>query len=217
VADAAVIFDVDGVLLELTRAEEEIFFTALQRFVPTDSLSRDWNSYRIRNDDDIITEILERHDVAASRKAEVIAHYITLLQTSRLNAVSIKGAGELLQGLSGKARLGIATANLLGAAQHRLQQAGFWSAVSHHAQGADGGGHKSVILQRAIATLNLPLHRIVFIGDNINDVEAGLRNGVHFIAFSESAGRREILVKAGATHVSAHHEETQKLITQLLA
>jgi phosphoglycolate phosphatase-like HAD superfamily hydrolase len=217
VADAAVIFDVDGVLLELTRAEEEIFFTALQRFVPTNDLSRDWNSYSIRNDDDIITEILERFSVAVSLKTEVIAHYISLLRTSGVNAVSIVGAGELLQGLGGKARLGIATANLLGAAQHRLQQAGFWSAVSHHAQGADGGGHKSVILQRAIEKLNLPLNRIVFIGDNINDVEAGLNNGVHFIAFSESAGRREILVKAGATHVSAHHEETQKLITQLLA
>jgi phosphoglycolate phosphatase-like HAD superfamily hydrolase len=217
VVDAAVIFDVDGVLLELTRAEEEIFFTALQRFVPTDSLSRDWNSYRIRNDDDIITEILERHDVAVSRKAEVITHYITLLKTSRLNAVSTKGAGELLQRLGGKARLGVATANLLGAAQHRLQQAGFWSAVSHHAHGADGGGHKSVILQRAIATLNLPLNRIVYIGDNINDVDAGLINGVHLIGFSESAERRSLLAKAGARFLSASHSETQKLITQLLA
>jgi phosphoglycolate phosphatase-like HAD superfamily hydrolase len=217
VADAAVIFDVDGVLLELTRAEEEIFFTALQRFVPTDDLSRDWNSYRIRNDDDIITEILERFSVEVLLKTEVIAHYISLLRTSGVNAVSIAGAGELLQGLGGKARLGIATANLLGAAQHRLQQAGFWSAVSHHAQGADGGGHKSVILQRAIATLKLPSHRIVFIGDNINDVDAGLSNGVHFIGFSESAERRSLLAKAGARFLSANHMETQKLISQLLA
>ena len=57
VADFAIIFDVDGVLLELTSDEEELFFTALSKFVPTENLSRDWNSYRIRNDEDIMTEI----------------------------------------------------------------------------------------------------------------------------------------------------------------
>ena len=53
-----------------------------------------------------------------------------------------------------------------------------------HAHGADGGGHKREILARAIAATGLPRNRIVYIGDNLNDVEAGLANGVHFIGFS---------------------------------
>ena len=60
-ADAAVIFDVDGVLLDLTPAEEDAFFFPFARIHRLEGLSRDWDSYRIRNDEDIITEILTRH------------------------------------------------------------------------------------------------------------------------------------------------------------
>jgi phosphoglycolate phosphatase-like HAD superfamily hydrolase len=217
VVEPAIIFDVDGVLLELTSEEEDIFFDALADFVPVHDLSRDWNSYRIRNDDDIIAEILERYHGNASRKAEVIAHYIKRMTASALQPVPIAGANALLHTFAGVAKLGIATANLLGVAQHRLQQAKFWHLVSHHAQGADGGGHKTQILARALATLNTQRARIVFIGDNLNDVAAGQHNGVQFIGFSEDVTRRRQLMKAGATHISAHHDETLQLLHQLLA
>jgi phosphoglycolate phosphatase-like HAD superfamily hydrolase len=62
--------------------------------------------------------------------------------------------------------------------------------VQDLAHGADGGGHKHAILARAIAASGLPPERIVYIGDNVNDVEAGLCNGVHFIGFSTSPERR---------------------------
>ena len=60
-ADAAIIFDVDGVLLELTRAEEELFFQPFASRCDANKLSRDWNSYQIRNDENIIAELIERH------------------------------------------------------------------------------------------------------------------------------------------------------------
>ncbi|MGB9142147.1 MAG: hypothetical protein WCB71_08115, partial [Aestuariivirga sp.] len=60
-AEAAVIFDVDGVLLELTRAEEDAFFVPFERRYGLTNLSRDWNSYAIRNDENIIAEILQKH------------------------------------------------------------------------------------------------------------------------------------------------------------
>ena len=60
-ADAAVIFDVDGVLLELTRAEEDAFFVPFERRYGLKDISRDWNSYAVRNDENIIAEILARH------------------------------------------------------------------------------------------------------------------------------------------------------------
>jgi FMN phosphatase YigB (HAD superfamily) len=56
--DSAVIFDVDGVLLDLTPAEEERFFVPFARRYGLTGLSRDWDSYRTRNDEDIIAEIL---------------------------------------------------------------------------------------------------------------------------------------------------------------
>jgi HAD superfamily hydrolase (TIGR01549 family) len=217
VAECAVIFDVDGVLLELTYQEEEIFFQALSRFVPTENLSRDWNSYAVRNDENIIEEILHRNGLPLSLKLSVIDHYITTLKSSRMTAVAIEGAYEMLTTLQTKARLGIATANLLAAAEHRLQQVELWSPIANCAFGADGGGHKSEILDRALEKLNLPPQRIVFIGDNVNDVIAGLSHGVHFIGFSEDAERRKLLLEQGARHISTNHMETTQMALTLLA
>ncbi len=216
-AECAIIFDVDGVLLDLTREEEEIFFTALSKYVPTQNLSRDWNSYKIRDDEDIVAEILEQNHLPAALLQDVSARYISLLKASAVEAVAIDGAAQLLSACQNFAKLGIATANLRAAAQHRLQQMGFWQYVAAHAFGADGGGHKSVILGRALESLNLPKNRIVYIGDNRNDVEAGLQHRVHFIGFSTSPERRADLEQYGATHISANHLETIALLRQMLA
>jgi HAD superfamily hydrolase (TIGR01549 family) len=218
-AEWAVIFDVDGVLLNLTHQEEELFFKALSHFVPTENLSRDWNTYRIRNDEDIIAEILERNALPQSLKPDVIVQYLALLSKALqadVKTVALPGAADLLATLSKQAILGIATANLKAAAQLRLQQVGLWSYVSTHAQGADGGGHKSSILARLLERIRLPGSRIIFIGDNLNDVEAGLQNGVHFIGFSVYAKRRQQLQNHGARHTCANHTQTLKILNSLM-
>ena len=79
-ADAAVIFDVDGVLLELTRAEEDAFFVPFERRYGLKGISRDWNSYAIRNDENIITEILTRHGLPEHEHAAVVADYLEVLK-----------------------------------------------------------------------------------------------------------------------------------------
>ena len=220
--DCAVIFDVDGVLLELTRSEEEVFFEALSAFVPTDQLSRDWNSYASRNDEDIIDEILEKAGKPVSLKQEAIPAYLALLerQVSERTIVTeiIPGSNRLLEELAAAGiGLGIATANLLGAARIRLEHAGLWNHVAAFPFGADGGGHKRQTVARAISATGLPKNRIVYVGDNLNDVDAGLSNGVHFIGFSLDPVRCERLAAAGACHTAADHGETARLIGQFLS
>ena len=219
-ADAAVIFDVDGVLLELTRAEEDAFFVPFERRYGLKGISRDWNSYAIRNDENIIVEILAHHGLPEHEHAEVVADYLDVLKLQladgTIETVVIPGALELLQNLRGRLEIGIATANLLGAAELRLKDAGLWHHVSAYAHGADGGGHKREILARAIAATGLPKNRIVYIGDNLNDVEAGLTSGVHFIGFSMDSGRLAELRRAGASHTSNNHLDSFRLIGHLL-
>ncbi len=219
-ADAAVIFDVDGVLLELTRAEEDAFFAPFEMRYGLTGLSRDWDSYRTRNDEDIIAEILATHNLAVSESAAIIAEYIEVLRdgigTDALMPAEIPGARKLLAELAGGPLLGVATANLVAAARLRLEAQGLWNSVSQLAFGAEGGGHKRQTVARAIAASGLPIDRIVYIGDNLNDVEAGLGNGVHFIGFSVDGSRRQKFAEAGARHTSSNHETTLRLIREML-
>jgi phosphoglycolate phosphatase-like HAD superfamily hydrolase len=214
--DSAVIFDVDGVLLDLTAAEEDAFFLPFARRHGLTGLSRDWDSYRVRNDEHIIAEIIERHGLPHGDMQALVEDYLEILASGDVPPRVISGASRLLEQLSGQRRLGIATANLLSAARIRLRASGLWSHVEALAFGADGSGHKTETVARAIAASGLPLQRIVYVGDNLNDVAAGLANGVHFIGFSEDAGRRERLAAAGARHLSGDHARTAELIATLL-
>lgn len=216
----AVIFDVDGVLLDLTAAEEDLFFACFSPWGDPARLSRDWNSYRIRNDDDIVDEIMAGWGIPAAEKPAIVARYFDQLQahldSGRLASPALPGAAETLAALQGKARLGIATANLREAARLRLAAAGLWPAVSGLAFGADGGGHKHEILARAIAASGLPPASVIYVGDNLNDVEAGLRNGVTFIGFSTSSTRRSQLQAAGAIFCAQDHTEMRAFISARL-
>jgi phosphoglycolate phosphatase-like HAD superfamily hydrolase len=221
--NAAVIFDVDGVLLNLTPAEEDAFFWAFAKLHGLEGRSRDWDSYRIRNDENIIAEILEKHFGRAPSPAECNAivkayldHLADSIDCKRLKPCAIDGAAELLAQLSGHAKVGIATANLVEAAAIRLAACQLWQPVQELAFGANGCGAKREILARAIAELGLPREHIVFIGDNLNDVEAGLANGLHFIGFSRDEARCGKLKQAGAERICNNHADTLKHIEDAL-
>jgi phosphoglycolate phosphatase-like HAD superfamily hydrolase len=214
---AAIIFDVDGVLLELTRAEEDLFFEPFKKYNRPELISYDWNSYRVRNEEDIFNELIERHGLPTVDTAKFITKYLALVEEHKLPAVAIAGARELLQKCSTFATLGIATANFRSAARMRLERANLWHFVDQHACGADGGGAKHNILGRALATMNMSKSRIIYIGDNLNDLEAGQHHDLHFIGFSCEHTRLETLGKAGAQHLSQNHDTTLKLIKDILA
>ncbi|MFT3988202.1 HAD family hydrolase [Aestuariivirga sp.] len=214
-ADGAIIFDVDGVLLELTAEEEDAFFVPFQRRYGLQGLSRDWDSYKIRNDEKIVAEILDRHGLPAGEAEAIARDYLDVLAATT-RPVEIPGARDLLTALDGF-RLGIATANFRRAAEQRLTALDLWEPVSALAFGAEGSGHKRETVAKAIAASRLPKDRIVYIGDNLNDVEAGLSNGVHFIGFALDPARRERLGKAGARHLSGNHLETLRLVRSSLA
>lgn len=218
--ESAVIFDVDGVLLDLTAPEEDAFFLAFEKRYGITGLSRDWDSYKIRNDEHIIAEILETHELPAQDADLIVKGYLAILSDGiakgTIRTRAIAGARELIRSLSNDHVTGIATANLLSAATIRLQSQELWHSVSRLAFGAEGSGHKRDTVASAIAATGLPRERIVYVGDNLNDVDAGLSNGVHFIGFSTDAARLPRLKTAGARYLSNDHATTHDLIRQLL-
>jgi HAD superfamily hydrolase (TIGR01549 family) len=218
--DAGIIFDVDGVLLELTSAEEDVFFQAFADLYGIAGLSRDWDSYKLRNDEKIVDEILEAHGLPPAEASRFTEHYLKslrrALESGELRSVPLPLANDLLGSLSHHASLGIATANFLGAARLRLEHAGLWSFVAQHAHGAEGHGHKRETVANAIAAMRLPKNRVVYVGDNLNDLDAAAANGVAFIASSANPARRTMLAEAGARHVSADHAQTLTFLKDML-
>ncbi len=105
-ANAAVIFDVDGVLLDLTATEEDVFFGAFADWCPPGSLSRQWNSYRIRNDDNIVDEIMASHGITTAHKPRIVQNYFARLEQcladGSVQSTPLPGAQDLLAALHGR-------------------------------------------------------------------------------------------------------------------
>lgn len=215
---SAVIFDVDGPLLHLTDAEAEAFFVPLRDISAVDH-SLDWDSYRIRNDVEIYRDIL---GMSGDAIMPYIAAYLSTLdtkyQSGEAAVTPIPRAQALLETLSqvNGLALGTATANFEAAAKMRLTQAGMWPHVQHFHSGAEPGGHKRDILARVIARLDLPAERIVYLGDNLNDLDAAQANGTHFIGFHTDTEKRARLTQSGAKTVTGDHTESLRLIRYFL-
>lgn len=218
-----VIFDVDGVLLHLTSREEDGFFEPFRILYGLTGLSRDWNSYRIRNDVHIVEEIFETHlkrKIAPLEFEAWRARYLSLmadwLKQNVFTVEVVPGALELLSDLkSAGVPTGIATANILDAARLRLESAGLWALLAH-ARGAEGGGAKKAILARLIADLGARRSDIIYIGDNLNDLDAGLAHAGRFIGFSTNPEQRSLLKRHGAEFTAGDHRETRAILKALL-
>jgi phosphoglycolate phosphatase-like HAD superfamily hydrolase len=220
----AVIFDVDGVLLNLTPAEEDGFFEPFREAYGLTGLSRDWSAYNIRNDLHIVREIIETHLGRAATPGEVHAwrrRYLQIvedwMERGRFAVQPIAGAFELLRDLCGSGTLtGIATANIIDAARLRLEAVGFWPHI-RCAAGAESGGPKKQILGKLISDVGLPPGDVIYVGDNLNDFEAGREHAGHFIGFSSSARQRQYLRDCGVVLLAGDHRETRLLLERLLS
>ena len=152
----------------------------------------------------------------------MIADYLEVMPRGFARGISARSRlpepAALLQSLHGRHAIGIATANLLAAARLRLIHAGLWQWVEGYAFGAEGGGHKRETVARAIAATGLPRTRIVYIGDNLNDVDGRARKWCPLHRLLRWMPReRQRLSAAGAEYTSGDHATTRDMIARLLS
>ncbi|MEM7170197.1 MAG: HAD hydrolase-like protein [Pseudomonadota bacterium] len=204
-----IIFDVDGVLLELTPPETALF---LQAFAPLGihTVSDDWNSYKKRNDLEIAKEVIETHFGRPAREDEVaavIAHYLRTIEvgltSGTLRPKVLLGVPTTLEALSsqrereGRPRLGLASANLEQAARLRLRAVGL-EAPFEVGGFAEHGTNKTETLTALIMQNDMPPNRVLFIGDQSSDTAAALENGVTFLGIASEPEHQAKLRLAGA-------------------
>ncbi len=222
---AAVIFDVDGPLLNLTPEEEDAYFVPFQEVHGLDELSRDWDGYKIRNDIEIYREILSDHlgrPPGDDEIAKLSRRYFDVLRealdSGAAKVEEIPGARQLLERLRAYdgIALGMATANFREAARIRLECVGMWSHLQDFPGAAECGGAKRDVLASVVAALGLAKERVVFLGDNLNDFDAAQACGVHFIGFHVAEQRRARLAAAGAATTAGDHATSLSLIRGFL-
>ncbi len=227
---SAVIFDVDGVILHLTPPEEAAFFKALELVFGITDASPDWDSYRARNDVEIVEELIENRLERPATAGDINTFtdkYVSLvdigIRTGEIEVLAVDGIRDVLMALTRADNLimGLATANLMSMAKMRLRHVGlndFFKVGGF----AEARGPKRQILSKTIAGLQdeqgqaIPKERVVFLGDNVGDVDAGLGNGCGLIAFSEDTAKHDRLRAAGAELIISSHQDTVAAIEQLL-
>ncbi len=203
-----VVFDINGVLLDLTQPEIAVYLNAFKT-CGIDHVSDDWNSYKTRNDIEIIREVLTQHFRQAPSEADiatVIQAYLLALDEGLHNRSIvpkvIPGARETIAALKkhDELKLGLASANIERAARLRL-------AAVDMEQAFDAGGfaelgvNKSQILAALIDAYKISPNRLLFIGDHPSDVAAAHENGVEFLGIAEQPELQAKLRLAGAQEI----------------
>lgn len=218
----AVIFDMDGPLLRLSGNEEQAYINAVTEIYGASRISIIWDEYPIRTDMEITKHIIENLTGRNARREEIIAvreRYIRNLKhifQEGDRSVATPGAISLLQNLSKRMALGVATGNFREVASIRLGSAGLWQFFEKHCEGSDDGGTKTEILTRLINRLSKTIDRIFFIGDSVSDLIAAKYCGAEFIGFSESQKRRNYLSISGCEFVAVSHAQTEAFLLEKL-
>lgn len=201
-----VICDIDGTLIELTRAELAVFFGTFERAFGIRAPEREWARYVATNDYAIIRTVLHTHfgrhataaEIALFRR-EYLGGLADGFADGTLRHELVAGVTALLDALVGApdVELTLATANMRDGAALRLEAAGLWSYFSGGAF-AEDGLHKPAILAAALAQTDTDPATVVYLGDSPADAVAAQAAGVAFVGIATRAERREKLRDAGA-------------------
>jgi phosphoglycolate phosphatase-like HAD superfamily hydrolase len=195
----AIIFDIDGTLLDLQKAESQAYTRAFEVCFGLTGICDDWDSYPAHTDialaKDILSERLGRPCLDREWQ-QIMQAYSHLLKTEAYEMGKgpclVPGSLTLLQTLADRQDIGLAlaTGNSKNVAELRLSEAGIHSYFQCGGY-AEDGDTKSLILRQSIYRCcelwpGLTERNIIYLGDREGDSTAALENGTHFF---KMAGR----------------------------
>jgi len=185
----AVIFDIDGTLVESSGFEDDLCVAAVRDVLGDVCIRKAWNTYRHVTDTGILRQIMEEDRIRGedriwevrSRFGERVSQYFR----DGGNCDPTIGAIDLIVELRAAPgfAVGFATGGWGHTAHMKLEHAGFNPDQSVLAS-SDDGHERTVIMRKCLDALNAKgnsFQRNVYVGDAEWDVQATRELGWHFI------------------------------------
>ncbi|MXZ76431.1 MAG: HAD family hydrolase [Gemmatimonadetes bacterium] len=199
--NTAVIFDIDGTLVESSGFEDDLYIAAVRDVLGDVCIRKAWNTYRHVTDTGILRQIMEEHRIRGQDRRrgehrirgeglvrEVRARFGDLVRKYLRDGGEcnpIDGAIDLIDELRAAPgfAVGFATGGWGHTARMKLEHAGF---NLEHAvlASSDDSEERTGIMQKCLDTLDAKgnsFQRIVYVGDAEWDVRATRELGWHFI------------------------------------
>ena len=182
----AVIFDIDGTLVESFQFDGIIYASAVKDVLGDVIIKDNWNQYKNVTDSGILRQIMDENKIFEEGQIGKVRNKFGELVRRHLEnggeCRPKKGAIGLIDKLLSDQRykVGFATGGWRHTAEMKLQRAGFdlKNAVLFSSDDSD---ERAEIMEKCLLTLRSSFNRIVYIGDAEWDIQAAETLGWHFI------------------------------------
>jgi phosphoglycolate phosphatase-like HAD superfamily hydrolase len=187
---SAVVFDIDGTLVESSTVDSRCFGLSLEQVFEFKDIDPDWSRYRHTTDSGILNEVFESRLArrpSASEAMRFRSHFLSLLRSSiSANGLNpVKGAAEILDAICAS-RYGVAlgTGAWADSARLKLSLAGVRTHRIPLVTSDEFVSREEIIraaLQRAGILGASSFHNCAYVGDGVWDARACRNVGVPFI------------------------------------
>jgi HAD superfamily hydrolase (TIGR01509 family) len=207
----AVIFDMDGVVVDSEPCHERAFLDVVTELGYGESHGVQFAKYVGRTDRELWVDFVNRHKPAQTLEALLAMKRERVLEILRKDQPLFDGLPELVERLAGKYRLAIASGSESLVVDAVLRFKGlrrFFSTVTTSSEVEHGKPAPDIFL-RASQLLGVDPRECWVIEDSKPGVAAGLAAGMRVIAITNTHPAEEL---ANATKVVGNYEEIGKIL-----
>ncbi len=207
----AVIFDMDGVIVNSEPCHEEAFLDTVQRIGYGNKHGFEFKDYIGRSDEDFWTDFVARHNPPHSKQDLIAMKQRRVIEILQREQPLFHGLLDLVEKLSSRYRLALASGSERKVVETVLGFCGlgrFFPVTVTDSEVRPGKPAPDIFL-RAAQLLRVPPAACCVVEDSRPGIAAGLAAGMTVIAITNTHPAAEL---AQAQHVVSSYEQIQQLL-----
>jgi HAD superfamily hydrolase (TIGR01509 family) len=207
----AVIFDMDGVIVDSEPCHESAFHEVIREIGYADKLQLRFTDYIGRTDQELWADFLAQHDAPHSFDDLMARKRLRMVEIIRREQPLFDGVLALVEKLAARYSLALASGSERPVVEEVLKLKslnGFFSAVVTSSEVEHGKPAPDTFLRTA-ELINVPPQACCVIEDSKPGIVAGLAAGMEVIAIANTHPVEEL---RRATHVVQTYEEIERLL-----